>query len=193
MDLDNFGLEKARNLVRFKVSQLIGRHGFTTSDREDLEQELILEILKSLLKFDPRRGSQGTFMSRVLERRIATIIRHRRRMCRDSVRIEGSLSDLIEDEDGAPIERAETLTGDRRRNQPSARHLKAQIELASDLGVALGQLDPDLRQLGELLENRSLSEVASALGVSLTTVARRKERLSSCLEDAGLRSYFEIS
>ena len=43
----------AAGLIRFKARQLVGQAGFTASDRNDLEQDLILDLLRRLPKYDP--------------------------------------------------------------------------------------------------------------------------------------------
>ena len=48
--------EYARSVIRNKARQLIGKYGFTPDDYEDLEQEMILDLLVRLPKFDPEQG-----------------------------------------------------------------------------------------------------------------------------------------
>ncbi len=62
----------AHRFIRFKVRQLIGRHGFTRSDRDDLEQELRLAVWQRRSQFDPRVADWGCWLSTVVERHIAT-------------------------------------------------------------------------------------------------------------------------
>ena len=67
--------EYAVQLIRYKARQLVGRVGFTESDRDDLEQELMLDLLRRLPKYNPDRAQRNTFIARVVEHKIATIIR----------------------------------------------------------------------------------------------------------------------
>ena len=48
--------EYAVRIIKYKARQLVGRVGFTESDREDLEQEMILDLLQRLPKYDPARA-----------------------------------------------------------------------------------------------------------------------------------------
>ena len=50
--------EYAVRIIKHKARQLVGRAGFTESDREDLEQEMMLDLLRRLPKFDPKRAGQ---------------------------------------------------------------------------------------------------------------------------------------
>src|SRR5208283_5417889 len=92
-------------VVRFKAGQLVGKAGLTKSDREDLEQELTLDLMRRAQKYDPKRAGRKTFAARIVERRAATILRGRLSPTRD-VRREGpSLNETIAGEDGCQVER----------------------------------------------------------------------------------------
>jgi len=56
----------AVQLIKYKARQLVGRVGFTESDREDLEQEMVLDLLRRLPKFDPKRAGRNTFIARIV-------------------------------------------------------------------------------------------------------------------------------
>ena len=59
----------AAGLIRFKARQLVGQAGFTASDREDIEQKLILDLLRRLPKYNPKRAQLNTFIARVVDTR----------------------------------------------------------------------------------------------------------------------------
>ena len=44
----------AAGLIRFKTRQLVGQAGFTASDREDIEQELILDSAAPAAEVQPQ-------------------------------------------------------------------------------------------------------------------------------------------
>lgn len=71
------------DLIRIKARQLIGKAGFTAADKEDIEQELMLDLLQRLKKFDPTKAKRTTFMVRVVNHRIASLIEERQARCRD--------------------------------------------------------------------------------------------------------------
>ena len=58
--------EYAVQIIKFKAKQLVGRVGLTDSDREDLEQEMILDLLQRLPKYNPDRAQRNTFIARVV-------------------------------------------------------------------------------------------------------------------------------
>ena len=65
--------EYANDLIRSKARTLIGKAGFTSADCEDIEQELALDLLVRLEHYDPKKSKRSTFMTRVVEHRIATL------------------------------------------------------------------------------------------------------------------------
>jgi hypothetical protein len=66
-----------RGRIKRKVGQLMGRAGFTLQDRESLEHDLLTRVLDSLSKFDPEVGHRNKFVTAVVERHVATILRNK--------------------------------------------------------------------------------------------------------------------
>ena len=104
--------EYAVRIIKYKARQLVGRVGFTESDREDLEQEMMLDLLQRLPKYNPDRAQRNTFIARVVEHKIATIIEARKAGLRDYRLCRCSLDDRFEYgeyEDSFCIERMEII------------------------------------------------------------------------------------
>ena len=99
-------------LITFKAKQLTAQPGFSATDREDIEQELLLDLLRRQPKYDPDRAQNNTFVARVVEHRAATLIEERKAGLRDYRLQAFSLNDHIEDEDGGCCERSETFDQD---------------------------------------------------------------------------------
>jgi len=76
-----------RGIINRKVGQLIGRAGFTQQDRESLEHDLLARVFDSLSKFDPEVGHRNTFVTAVVERYVANILRDKTADKRDHCRI----------------------------------------------------------------------------------------------------------
>ncbi|RMF23507.1 MAG: hypothetical protein D6760_05195, partial [Deltaproteobacteria bacterium] len=83
----------AARLIRFKARQLCRRPGFTPSDRADIEQEFRVDLLERLPRFDAGKAQLNTFIARVIERKAASIVRHRTAEKRAPEREECSLND----------------------------------------------------------------------------------------------------
>ena len=68
----------ADRAIRYEARQLAGRHGFSLSEREDLEQEFRLHVLRRLASFDPHVAHWNVFVRTLLERHAATLVEQRR-------------------------------------------------------------------------------------------------------------------
>ena len=75
--------EYALKLVRAKARKYLGRYGLTAADVEDMQQELLLHLHFAMKKYDPSRGERTTFMDRVVQKRILSIIRYKTASPRD--------------------------------------------------------------------------------------------------------------
>jgi len=49
--------EYAVKLIKHKARQLVGRAGFVDADRHDLEQDMVIDLLRRLPRFDPTLAS----------------------------------------------------------------------------------------------------------------------------------------
>ena len=181
----------AKELIRHKARQIIGKVGFTESDREDLEQDMTADLLERLAKFDPTKAAQNTFVARVIERKISNMLRCRKAKKRDYRRVSCSLNDEIGEEDGEPIERAETLSQDDCdiRIGKRRRSLEEQNELRIDISMVLSGFPKDLREIAEHLKYKTVTETARSLGIPRSTVYDSIKRLRLLFEDENLGDY----
>lgn len=184
--LDQF----TRGIVRRKVNQLIGRAGFTHQDREALEQDLFARVLKSLPSFDSKKGNRNSFITAVVERCVASILRDKRAAKRDHRRI-CSLSIMINVVDEGPIELAQTISQrelDARRGQ-HPRSDKERVQLAMDVAEVMAQLPEHLWELAERRKTQTMQEIAEAMKVPRTTLNDWMRTIRERFEKAWLREY----
>jgi RNA polymerase sigma-70 factor (ECF subfamily) len=180
----------AANLIRCKARQLVGKAGFTRSDQEDIEQELTLRLLRRASAFDPGQAHWNVFVTTVVERCAASLLRDRRAEKRDHRRTT-SLHQPLEIDDEGQVEVAAVIgqDGHDRRLGRVSRADREHKELEIDLSAVLGRLPQDQRDLAERLKLASVSQVARDLNLPRTTLLRRMERLRRRFEKALLRDY----
>ena len=180
----------AEELIYHKARQLVGTAGFTKDDVEDLEQEMRLDLLERLPKFDANKATYNTFVSRLVERKISNLIRHRTQEMRDFRCEEGSIHDVVESGDSGDekVERIETVTQDEQdfRLGKHVRSTEERRDLKLDISLVLSKLPPDLRELAELLQGMSITDVAHELGIARPTVYDRLKRLRQAFEELGI-------
>lgn len=173
--------------IRRKAQQLIRRPGFIRADREDLQQELIVRLLKRLPAFDPSRGDRHAFVKTVIERAAATLAKSRKAAKRNPCR-ETSLHVLVPDEGGGQAELGHTFVEDAHCRRLGTTRLSDQerFELSHDLAAALTKLPPDLRDVARRLQNHSKADVARELSIPRTTLNDLCHRIRQFLECTGL-------
>ena len=165
--LDRF----TRGIIRRKVNQLIGLAGFTQQDYGDLEQDFLARVLQSLPSFDPKKAHRNKFITAVVERHFANLLRNKKAAKRDHRRI-GSLNVTIFVQGAGPIELAQTI-GQRELNSRRGCNPRSDEELAqlvSDVATVMATLPDNWRELAERLKYQSVAEVARDLGIPRTTL-----------------------
>lgn len=185
--------EYAVRIIKFKSRQLVGRVGFTAYDREDLEQEMMLDLLQRLSKYDPERAQRNTFIARVVDHKVATIIEARTARVRD-YRRRCSLDDCFEYseyEDNFCIERMEIIDQDDylMRTGKVSRPPSELRDLSLDVRQAIEKLPPELRELCRRLDTDTVTEISRDTGIPRGTIYESIKKLRAIFEDAGLRDY----
>ena len=191
-DKRNGGIDEyAVQLIRYKSGQLAGKAGFRVSDRDDLEQELVFDLWRRLPRYDPARARRNTFIARVVEHKIASLIEAQKAAMRDYRRCRWSLNDRIEEADGRSLEREETIDQDdyMLRTGTRSRPTEELHDLAIDVAALLETLPPELRELCRRLEAETVSEISRATGVPRGTLYESIRKLRKICEEAGLKEY----
>lgn len=168
--------EYATTLIRLKARQLIGKYGFTKSDREDLEQELTLDLLIRLGRFDQNKGQPATFVRMVVDRRVASLIRERKSLSRDFRRARHSLDELSDE------------IGDGNLTEPAVDD-QHERDLAIDMAEALDPLSDVQRSIAESLRDDPLTDVARERGCSREAMRRSAKQIRQHLARRGLDEY----
>ena len=172
----------ASRLIKFKARQLSRRPGFSVSDLGDIEQELYLDVLQRLPKYDPDRAQLNTFIARIVDRKIASLLRYHMAAKRCCNREECSLNDPVLDGDGRPVQRHQTT--------PEATNSSHRLrDLEHDIGDVLTDVPTIQRTVATKLANGTINSISSDLGISRRTVMRHIKELRQQFEDAGLRDY----
>ncbi|NOT00448.1 MAG: hypothetical protein HOP29_07450 [Phycisphaerales bacterium] len=169
--------EYVAKLIRIKAEGLVGHFGFTRSDADDIESELTLHVQSRMTEFNPRRAGVDTFASRIVDRKVVSIIRHRTAARRDYRRIR-SIDDAAGD-DERMLNAALVVEG-----TPS--------DLAIDLAEAIGTLDSDSwRFCDALVTAGSIAEAGRRLGLTRGAARARVTILRKRFADAGIGIYVD--
>jgi len=148
MPIDPVTLKFARRLARIKVRRcgpLILR-----ADREDVEQELLLEVAVRWTRFDPRRATSEAVGERVIRDKLRNILRDRNRAKRDWRREQ-------------PLDR-------HAHDRPDPADRVREVELRADVQAVVRDLPPPLREACDQLQRESLRAVAQGVGKPRSTL-----------------------
>ncbi len=136
----------AWGIIHRKARQLIRRAGFTKEDRKDLEQDLILRLLQALPSFDPAKAHRNKFITTVVERYVANILRDKKAEKRDDRRVT-SLNVMIDSPDDGPTELSQTI-GKHELDAQHYRYPQSEEERANfvqDVAEVIAKLPDELR------------------------------------------------
>ena len=181
----------AAGFIKYKARKLVGKAGFTASDREDIEQELRLDLLRRLPKYNPKRAQLNTFIARVVEHRLASLIEAQKADIRDYRRCRCSLNECFEDADGRSVERLETFDQEDYlvRTGAQSRPSEELNRLTIDVAAVLETLPPELRELCRRLKAETVTEISRDTGVPRGTIYESIKKLREIFKNASLRNY----
>lgn len=165
----------ARGLIRRKARLLTTFPEFQDQLVEDLEQELFLRLTSGMDLFDPVLRHPNVFVTTVVERAVAQMLRKRRAAKSGTGRVF-PFSALGNDNQSGfePLD---------------VKHQVWRAELRLDLQTAITKLSPALRELADRLQRQSVAEISDDLNLAQSTVWRRVAQLRKQFENAGLRIY----
>lgn len=147
--------------------------GFPPDAIEDARQDLLLDYLRRLPKYDGARGGRDGFVRGVMRNHATVLItrRHRR------VRWETLAGDLPASDGDNPGEFLETIASD---------DAGARLDIRLDVQRVLRQLPDPLQRLAYLLPHLQIAEVCSTLGKSRSRVYQMIRQIRSAFIDADL-------
>jgi RNA polymerase sigma-70 factor, ECF subfamily len=179
--------EYARTLIRVKARQLVRRSGFSRSDQDDVEQELVLNLLGQARRYDPDRASMSTFIARVVDSGVAMLLRKRKRQKRAPGLSAQSLELLVGASTGKTQLLGATLSGedrDRRLGRRSLSDLAIYVD-AEAFDFAMRGLPSQLLEIVSRVMESSPAAAARDLGISRRQVAAALVAVRQHFERAG--------
>lgn len=182
----NSYLSAAQSAARANAWQVFHKIGLTQEDREDVEQDILLELLERESRYDESRSKPGTFAGVVSHHRAAeltqVIVRDRQHMIygtRDEAANEPEsdwLDVLADAEDVVPL-------------WDGVRNYYDDIHTARDLEYAIAMMDDTQRGLFDLLAaHQDMPAACKASGLSTATFYRRVEDLQLHLRMFGIKA-----
>jgi DNA-directed RNA polymerase specialized sigma24 family protein len=177
--------DAVKNAAATRTYRIAARFGLPTAEREDIQQELILDLLERAHQFDPAKGSAGTFTGMVSKHRATELLD---KLIKDRQRLSfGNNATAANDP-----EFSEPGEGDHENVVPmwaDDRDLFADSMVLRDLETAVAFMNGDQVALLDVLKaNEDLSSACKSSGMSSATFYRRVQDLQMHLRMFGFRS-----
>ncbi len=189
MSNDDSYLNAAMAAAATRTYRIASQFGLTPADREDLQQELLLDLLEHRAKFDPAKGSANTFTGVVSKNRATELLD---RFIKDRQRLtffgteaanDDSMSDDDADVTAMRLARSSAANDDDLFEESATLHC---------LTVALAYMTGEQAMLFQLLETHqdlpSAARAARAAGMSSATFYRRVDELRMHLRMFGIKA-----
>jgi len=183
-------IDYVMNRTQYKARQLV-RKVPALGDVEDLQHHLIEDELRRLPKFDGDRASVKTFICRVIDNKIADLLKAHAAVSRGNGRTNESLDDWVHDEAGGWTRRGTTVEDSRRHTHLGLdeRDDHAQSELAMDTADVIETLTPQQQTLCTKLQEQSPTQIARETGQSRSMLYQRIAAIRAVFVVAGLHHY----
>lgn len=156
--------------VRFHARQLARTGLFPSQDAEDIEQELMLDLLRRLEDFDPARASRNTFIARVVENCAATLIEAAKAKKRGAQFQYDSLDAPLGDDEHGQFTLGDVISDDAGLWAAHGRRWDEAADLRRDLSRVLDRLPHRLSSLCARLAVDTVTEVSRDTGMPRPTI-----------------------
>lgn len=171
--------------ARVRVGQVAARYGLSAAEREDMEQDLLLELVRRQDRFDPDKGCANTFTGMVSKNRVAELVHdlvsHRM--------LFGGLPHADAANDPQDSDCIEDLVDQATCEWDQDLDLFTDGMVLHDLSVAISHMDGDQSALFDLLcKHADLPEACGASGMSSATFYRRVIDIQMHLRMFGIRA-----
>lgn len=174
----------ARGHVRCRVAKLVRTLGLPESDREDLEQEVLVFVYTRLQQFDPSRGTIEAFTNKIVTSKIRNLIDRRHALMREITHAVFSLDDFVqlsEREYCTRNEMTDAQVGIQNRGELGS-YTREQLDLKVDMDRVIEKLPANLAQLCNALKHGNPTDAARELGINRREVTRQIHRLRGIFE-----------
>lgn len=177
--------DAVKNAAATRTYRLAARYGLQTAEREDMQQELILDMLERADQFDPAKGSAGTFTGMVSQHRAIELLD---RLMKDRMRLQFGSGATAANE-AEFNEPGDSLNDNVVPMWADDRDLFADSMALRDLETAVAFMSDDQIALFETLKaTEDLPGACKSSGMSTATFYRRVQDLQMHLRMFGFRT-----
>jgi len=183
-------IEYVMKRTHYKARQMVRRVP-ALGEVKDVQHDLIEDVLRRLPKFDGDRAGVKTFICRIINNKIADLLKSHEAACRGNGRTKESLDDWVRDETGTWVRRDATVDASRRRAHlgitPRSDHEQRELEM--DVASVMASLTPQQRALCAMLRTKTPSEIARETSMARSVIYKHIAVIRAAFIRAGLDHY----
>ncbi len=174
--------------VRHWARRLIQHPAFVSSDLEDLEQDLMLDLHRRLPHFKPAKASLSTFVAQVVARCAASLIEKVTTAKRGGgLEIISLNSKITNSRDSHPVELIEAIPSDQGMWEAQRPHWSDRVSAQMDLNRIIGGLPHPLRLIATRFFTDTVPEILSSVGLSRFCLKKSLAAIQRVFVKAGYR------
>ena len=168
--------ENISSYVRIKAKELIDSKHFPPDLLSDIQQDFALEIVRQMEKYNPEKSKEYTFAQRVIEHKIANMLKHKNALCRN-----GSACLSFSDLKNEDINKVDLMTPD----------CTYSYGMKHDLQEITAALPEELYDICTLLQSMSIADIVREVGLPRSTVFNRIKRIRKLFKEKYLDKYLK--
>jgi len=168
--------ENISSYVRIKAKELIDSKHFPPDLLSDIQQDFALEIVRQMEKYNPEKSKEYTFVQRVIEHKIANMLKHKNALCRS-----GSTCLSFSDLKNEDINNVDLMTTD----------CIYSYGIKHDLQEITAVLPEELYDICTLLQSMSIADIVREVGLPRSTVLRRIKKIRKLFKEKYLDKYLK--
>lgn len=177
-------------VVRKKTRNAIRKSKLPKDDLKDIEQDLMIALLKGMKNYDPSKSSKSTFASLLADTHLNMLYRIRSSPSRQACFNWQTLNSPVEEENEDVIELIDMVNTDGMLEQENSRseapHRAEDIRM--DIETVIKKLSENQKQICECLKTMNVIETAKKMKMTKMTVYRKIRQIRELFSAAGLDS-----
>ena len=149
-------------IIKRKAKRMAGHYGYRTSDVDDIEQDLAMQVFQQTHRHQPDLGSREKFVGKVAKNSLINLIEAKTAKKRDrrrDINVDDAPSDVLLDGHDTP----------------------ERLDMRLDVRAAIARMPADLREIALLRMELNEREVEAKLGLTRAQVRTRMQRLAAFL------------
>ena len=174
---------------------IVGKMGITRDDMPDLRQDIWNDLIERRAKFCPELGNIRAFINRIVNNKVASILKERSAAKRGAgipnLSLDWESEDQEEDGDAVDLRERYSVDDYLRLTRGPGRSEEERLHLSLDLRRIIARLQPHEQVICLLLIDQDVSGTSSVIGIPRSTLRDLIKKLRVIATREGLGIYLK--